>query len=474
MADEERSRNRDARDRDGRGDDFPRSDRGPPPVANSRFAAAAEADRSYQREDNRGPPPVANSRFAAAAALAEEERPPRRDERGPPPVTNSRFAAAAALAEEERPPRRDERGPPPVANSRFAAAAAMAEEEAYEYEQRRAERDSFYGRDGDRGGMRGDRDHRGGGPPVPQNSRFAAAVAADEDYMPREERERRRNERDQHYDDRDNYGRGGDDYDRRGDGGPPRRGGYDSYERNPSPPQARVAEILKPKAPPPTENILKAPVKPAPEHEANMLQLPVKPLSKDEDEDLFAAPKKKAEPEPVKKEEPPAPALNVNSDELLAEFISGKKQGDDLKQWVEENRVGLPAVEKLVYELLMEHEKLNPDPDCGWAEPTKFGAALLALVEDDVLAQMQVLWGIQFYCDKLGFPKLNDEAVVQSMFRSMYKFDLAEADAFTEWKEDESDEHEKGKINAVIQTVEWFNWLEEDDEDEEEEEYEEE
>lgn len=73
----------------------------------------------------------------------------------------------------------------------------------------------------------------------------------------------------------------------------------------------------------------------------------------------------------------------------------------------------------------------------------------------------------------MGFPKINEEYVVQCMFRSMYKYDLAEADAFAEWKEDESDEHETGKMKAVIQTMDWFNWLEEDDE-EEEEEYEEE
>lgn len=85
------------------------------------------------------------------------------------------------------------------------------------------------------------------------------------------------------------------------------------------------------------------------------------------------------------------------------------------------------------------------------------------------------LWlSLPQYCEKLGFPKLNDEYLVQSMFRAMYKFDLATDDAFTEWKDDESDEHAEGKLKAVIQTVDWFAWLEaDDDEEEEEEEYEE-
>jgi hypothetical protein len=50
---------------------------------------------------------------------------------------------------------------------------------------------------------------------------------------------------------------------------------------------------------------------------------------------------------------------------------------------------------------------------------------------------------------------------------------LAEAEAFSMWKEDESSENEAGKLKAVVQTVEWFNWLEDDNDEDEEEEYEE-
>jgi hypothetical protein len=46
-------------------------------------------------------------------------------------------------------------------------------------------------------------------------------------------------------------------------------------------------------------------------------------------------------------------------------------------------------------------------------------------------------------------------------------YDLALDDAFAEWKEDVSDEHEQGKLKAVIQTFTWFNCLEEDDDEEE-------
>jgi len=160
-------------------------------------------------------------------------------------------------------------------------------------------------------------------------------------------------------------------------------------------------------------------------------------------------------------------------EKLLLEFVSGNKQGNDLSQWCSDQGVLLPSTEKLVFALLTQTEKVNPNPECPWAEPDKYGTALLSLVKDNVLGQMQVLWGIQKYCDSIGFPKLNDGYVVQTMFRAMYKHDLAEDDAFAEWKEDESSEHEVGKMKTIIQTMDWFNWLEEDEEESEEEGYDE-
>lgn len=484
MADEERDRQKDREARRGpppvtnsrfaavaeadqsyRGrEDRMRDDRGPPPVANSRFAAAAEADRTYR--DDRGPPPVANSRFAAAA---EADRPSYREgfeDRGPPPVANSRFAAAAEADRSQ--PRddgfgRDDRGPPAVANSRFAAAAARNEEEDGRFRQ---ERNDMYGRnDGSRG------------PPVPQNSRFAAAVASDPDYVDREHRERQDDRGDRsrgrdEYDDRGfggrgGFGGGGDGYGRHGDfqdlpRGPAYGGRYEEPSSREEP-KSSVADLLKPKVRPVEENILKVPTKehadnilkpPTKEHADNVLKPPTKETKETEAEKTVAAP---AAPTPA--------AAVANTTDILDEFVTGKRLGEDLKTWLE-GQTALPSVKDLVFHLLTETEKLNPDVECGWAETDKYGAALVSLVHDDLLKQMDVLFGIQKYCDKLGMPKLDEEYVVQSMFRSMYKFDLAEDDAFAMWKEDESPENEAGKLKAVVQTVDWFNWLEEDDDDE--------
>jgi len=158
---------------------------------------------------------------------------------------------------------------------------------------------------------------------------------------------------------------------------------------------------------------------------------------------------------------------------LLDEFASGTKLGEDLAKWCTDQGSVLPSVEKLIFHLLSTKEGKTPDPECAWGEEENYGAALVPLVEDDADAQMQVLWALQKYCDGIGFPKVDDEYVVQAMFRAMYKYDLAEPGAFDLWKEDESEANSRGKMKALIQTMDWFTWLEEED-DSDEEEYEEE
>jgi eIF4-gamma/eIF5/eIF2-epsilon len=434
-------------------------DRGPPPVANSRFAAAAEADRStsYNGSEDRGPPPVANSRFAAAAEADRSSNQYRENsgDQGPPPVVNSRFSAAAE-ADGRSAFSRDDRGPPPIANSRFAAAAARADEEKMEFEERRRDRDSFYGRDEPQRGA------------MPQNSRFLAAAAADSDYVDRDERDRRMAQDSDM--DRGQSGTG-NRFAHRSDNNASRggRSTYDSgrsgrdYEEPPPPPQlSRVDELLKPKK---QDDIVVVP--PTKEHEANILNMGSKAFTRQEETFLSQSSKKTEEAH--QKVEDNLPVDVVTSAEslesLLTEFSKGEKLGVELKAWCTEKKP-MPPVEDMVLHMLKENERLNPDPDCGWADPSKYGAALLSLVEDDLYHQMQILWAIQMYCESLGFPKLNGESVAQSMFRAMYKYDLAEADAFIAWKEDESDTHEKGKMTAIVQTIEWFNWLEADDDDE--------
>jgi hypothetical protein len=410
---------------------------------------------------------------------------------------------------------RGERAPPPVQqNSRFAAAAADYDRERGERDAMRAERGERFDRRED-GGRDGGRFGRDAGPAVPpQNSRFAAAMAEDADYLPADVRQQRERERMEQRemgggDERRGGGFGGEE--RRGGGFGDRGGGrYGDNRGGRYGNRQTDGEIVLPTAPkwkqeaeaaddnafPPinkgnVSNIL-APKKREEETVLPPVAMPLTLPGEDEEaakarlekarlEKEAKAAKEKEEEEARKAEEArlaeeaknrAAKAAEAETF-LLDEFISGKKLGADLQQWCADQGAVLPSVEKLIYHLLYEKEQKNPNPECPWAESSKYGAALLSLVEDKGYEQMQVLWAIQKYCDTIGFPKLNDEYIVQTMFRSMYKYDLVEAGAFDAWKEDESEENAKGKTKAVIQTMDWFAWLEEDDDDDEEE-YEEE
>ena len=491
---------------------------GPPPVVNERFAKLAEEEKEKnlerefrRRDDNRGPPAPQNSRFAAAAE-ADRSVPREFDGGGPPVPQNSRFAAAAADYEVDRANRdreRAERGPPPqVTNSRFAAAAADFGREKEELERERSERYNDRRMDGDdRGRSQFGRDM---GPPPVANSRFAAALEADGDYVPAEMRNQRNAERnderfgggqdgDDHRGDGRGFGggRGGGRFDRGGRYGEnqnrrggdemelPRGPGWKQQAREeeaffPEPKKGNVAGILAPKKR--DEDVVLAPVEapitlPGESEEDAKARLDKK---KREEEEKAAAEIKAAEEAVAAREkaekdaaEQAAKAAALEST-LLDEFISGNKLGEELKQWCVDQGSVLPSVEKLIFHLLSEKELKNPDPECGWAEQEKYGIALIALIDDGALEQMQVLWALQKYCDTQGFPKINDEYLVQAMFRAMYKHDLVVEDAFLEWKEDESEENARGKMTSIIQTTAWFDWLEEDDDESEEEYYEEE
>jgi hypothetical protein len=401
---------------------------------NKRFEALADKERENQKErgDRRrdlGPPEPTNSRFAAAAD-ADRSMSYRSEDLGPPPVQNSRFAAVADADRADRLPPAP-RGPPPVQNSRFAAAAAESEREQSDLNDRRRDRDNAFSRDS--------------GPPPVQNSRFAAAVAADEDYVPEDRRrapapqdrfadnggggrfdDDRRGGGGGGYDDRrggggyddrrggggggydDRRGGGGGGYDdRRGGGGggyDDRRGGggggYDDrrggggggYED-----RRGVSDLLKPKERPTDKNTLKVPD--AAIHSDNMFKMPTTTKTKAEREEE-AIQKEKAEASTKRAAAAEAKAAEAATNaaahkDLLADFSSGSKLGEDLKSWCAEKGAALPPVESLVFEMLMANEQKNPDPECAWAAESKYGAALVSLVDDDIYGQMQVLWGVQ-------------------------------------------------------------------------------
>ena len=92
----------------------------------------------------------------------------------------------------------------------------------------------------------------------------------------------------------------------------------------------------------------------------------------------------------------------------------------------------------MVYHLLISTQKDDPNPECARAESTNYDAALATLLEQNLAGMMEMLFAIQRFCNEIGFPKVGTEGLIQAMFRSVYKFDLVNEDAFSKWKDDES------------------------------------
>lgn len=456
----------------------------------------ARRDRPSDRGHNftTGPPPILNERFAMLA-VEERDKPVReRDSRrssvdsGPPPIQeSSRFVKAIEADNTYIPP--SARGgmgqapPAKVQNSRFVAASAELQAERQADMRGREER-------------RFEREQQQGPAPLPSNTRFAAAFAeleADREKGNREREDRRSSARNRDHPDRFNpssgyegpQGRFRQDHGGRTD---ENRGRYGkAADVNPFPPigplMSKKTEFIRPELPkhlqPKKEPESVLPVVSAPlalpgeDEEAARARIEKK---KREAEEKALAEKKLADELAAKKAaeqallaEKAAKAAAV-ADELISDFASGKMLGSDLAEWCKEQGPLLPPVDRLVFNMLQEREKKNPDPSCPWADKEKFGAALLSLAQDNIEGQIGILWGIQKYCDKQGFPKIEGEYLIQAMFRAMYKYDLVDSEGFFEWKEDDSDEHEPGKVKSVVQTIDWFDWLQEDDDDEEEDE----
>lgn len=472
-------------------------DAGLPVQMNSRFAMAASEDRSLRLppRDSLPPPPVVNSRFAKAAEEDMANRLPPRDGGGvvaAPLAVNARFANAAAQDKEHMDRRREERemigqgrpsAPPPVQNSRFAAAADLDRSERDMRDDRmggnsRFSSGGFDDRRRDGAGDDGARRPGGAGWGVPRNG-AGDSSSADGSAAPSSHK-----------------GAGGAGWgvprnsgpNDGGDSRPAFNAGSNPYNArfNPAPPIAAppaaskaapalssAANILAPTGPAlKVSSVIALPGETQEEAEARVAK------SKADEEAKVAAAAaavkeaadKKAAAEVAEAER--LQKVAEKKDEICAEFSSGKKLGKELAKWCKEQGKILPTPEVLLYEMLKETQKKNPDTKCEWAKPEKWGTALVALCNfpgaDETNVQMQYCWAVQKYCNGIGFPKLGDEAIVVSILKGLYRYDIALMDAQLEYQEDESEAHEEGKGKVLTQGMAWFRWLQEAKEEEDE------
>lgn len=96
-----------------------------------------------------------------------------------------------------------------------------------------------------------------------------------------------------------------------------------------------------------------------------------------------------------------------------------------------------------------------------WTAPNEYGLVLTVFMQETPAA-VAALNVLQAAIHGLGFPK----GLIEAVFHHMYDNDIAEQDAFIEWR-DNVDDSVPGKLDALRQLNRWFEWLEEDDDESE-------
>lgn len=98
---------------------------------------------------------------------------------------------------------------------------------------------------------------------------------------------------------------------------------------------------------------------------------------------------------------------------------------------------------------------------------SKYAKILQSFLLEKPNLQLALLYALQTYCHKLGFPK----DMMLHWFIMLYNLEIVDNEVFLKWKEEVNDDYpEKGK--ALFQVNTWLNWLknvEEDDDDEDDE-----
>jgi len=231
--------------------------------------------------------------------------------------------------------------------------------------------------------------------------------------------------------------------------------------RNTQPVSARDAGLA---ALPVLEKANKKETQAAEERKAAAAEKAAKAAAKAEAERLEAE-RKLAEKEAEK-------AAIANQRSVAATLIKENKKGEALADEISNRSDKIPGA-ALISEIL---SSLSSPTDLAWCNPTEYGAALSALLQDNAKDQMMAIYELQQYCHKIGFPKIDTKsgkrAYFEVIFQLFYQFDIVDATGFQAWFDDELFDELPGRVDALVQATEFMNWLNEeeevsDDEDEE-------
>lgn len=148
-------------------------------------------------------------------------------------------------------------------------------------------------------------------------------------------------------------------------------------------------------------------------------------------------------------------------------MLSSGKKGAELLEAIKAAGDDAPTGSALLREVLAG---LSPEQAASldWLNGKQYGGVIKNLLKGKSSEQKEAVFVVQAYCDSKGYPKVEGDPLIQSLFHAMFDKSLVDEDALLGWRDD--DREVGNKRRALVQTTQFFTWLEEEEDEEEEEE----
>jgi len=103
-----------------------------------------------------------------------------------------------------------------------------------------------------------------------------------------------------------------------------------------------------------------------------------------------------------------------------------------------------------------------------WLGGKQYGSVIKQMMKGKSKEQKEAVYVLQAYCDGKGYPKIDGEPLIQTLFHGVFDKNVVDEEALLGWRDDEKEVGNKRR--ALVQTTQFFTWLEDEEEEEEEEE----